>query len=40
MRYPTWYWRAWWWIGYHGLYQYDWWLRRVDGKLAERLAAL
>ena len=20
--------RIWWWIGYHGLYQIDWWLRK------------
>jgi hypothetical protein len=24
MREPTWYWRIWWWIGYHGLYQIGW----------------
>jgi len=25
MREPRWYWRLWWWIGYHGLYQINWW---------------
>lgn len=25
MRHATWYWRIWWWFGYHGLYQLDWW---------------
>jgi hypothetical protein len=24
-RYGTWMWRLWWWYGYHGLYQIDWW---------------
>jgi len=28
MRRPTWYWRIWWWFGYHGLYQINWWLKR------------
>lgn len=28
MRHATWYWKIWWWIGYHGLYQIDWWLKR------------
>jgi hypothetical protein len=23
-RLPTWFWRIWWWIGYHGLYQIGW----------------
>lgn len=26
MRNGTWYWRIWWWFGYHGLYQLNWWL--------------
>jgi len=25
IRQPTWYWRIWWWFGYHGLYQINWW---------------
>ncbi len=28
----TWYWRVWWWYGYHGLYQ-------IDRRLKERCAA-
>lgn len=28
-RYATWYWRLWWFYGYHGLYQINWaWKRR------------
>jgi hypothetical protein len=27
-RHATWYWRIWWWYGYHGLYRVDWWLKR------------
>jgi hypothetical protein len=23
-RNATWYWRIWWWMGYHGLYQINW----------------
>ncbi len=28
MRQATWYWRLWWWFGYHGLYQINWWWRK------------
>ena len=28
----TWYWRIWWWFGYHGLYQINWWWKN-GGKL-------
>ncbi len=27
-RRSTWYWRIWWWFGYHGLYQISWWWHR------------
>lgn len=30
MRRDTWYWRIWWWIGYHGLYQIDWWIKKHE----------
>jgi|GEM_PF-3604180 len=26
-RKSTWYWRIWWWFGYHGLYQINWWFK-------------
>ena len=26
-RESTWYWRIWWWFGYHGLFQLNWWWR-------------
>lgn len=29
--YPIW--RIWWWYGYHGLYQIDWWMKRRAGLL-------
>ncbi len=28
MRKKTWYWSIWWWMGYHGLYQINWWLKK------------
>lgn len=31
MRRATWYWRIWWWYGYHGLYQIDWQWKRFQG---------
>lgn len=33
-RRPTWYWRIWWWIGYHsGIYAISWWWQRRKGVL-------
>lgn len=26
-RYGSWFWRLWWWYGYHGVYQLGWWTR-------------
>ena len=28
MRKVTWYWKIWWWFGYHGIYQIGWLWRR------------
>lgn len=28
-REPIWYWRIWWWLGYHGLYQINWHFKRI-----------
>jgi hypothetical protein len=28
MRKPTWYLKIWWWFGYHGLYQINWYLKK------------
>jgi hypothetical protein len=30
MREPTWYWKLWWWFGYHGIYQINWWWKKRD----------
>jgi len=35
-RKATWYWRIWWWFGYHGLYQINWWLKK-KGYLSDEL---
>ncbi len=33
-RSATWYWKIWWWIGYHGLYQINWWYKKQVEKFA------
>lgn len=35
-RKATWYWRIWWWIGYHGIYQIGWWWKKRGTKRARR----
>ena len=30
----AWWVRIWWWYGYHGLYQIDWWMKKREGARA------